>query len=74
MDTIQQLEAHIEELKLQMKVCSETLPYNHDLRRSLGAALMQSQQKLDDLLYEQSEADAERIEHISYIMLCNRNY
>lgn len=69
MQTIQQLEDNIAQIKRLMAINSRTTPYNHEVRRTLGASLMAHNNRLAELRYEQAEADAERIEHIEYMML-----
>lgn len=69
MQTIQQLEDNIAQIKRLMAINSRQSPYNSEVRRTLGASLMAHNNRLAELRYEQAEADAERIEHIEYMML-----
>jgi hypothetical protein len=70
MQTIQQLEDNIAQIKRQLEINSRTVPYNHEARRTLGASLMAHQRRLDDLLYQQAEEEADRIEAIREELLC----
>ena len=69
MQSIQQLEDNIAQIKRLMEINGRTLPHNYEVRRTLEASLMAHNNRLEELRYEQAEADSERIEHIEYMRL-----
>lgn len=71
MQSIQQLEDNIAQIKRLMAINSRTVPYNHEVRRTLGASLMAHNNLLADLRYQQAEDEADRIEAIREELLCS---